>query len=385
MRDLHLAESNDPVVVGEADDSLSRLISKRERQALKQLSDAYADRRPLAVLIGEGRANVAILLGRFLGSIDDDAAVARIEEPGRDARSCLGAVISTLGFSDTNLDVGDVDSILSVFLEFQKKHDRRTIVCFEQVQEHGEWVLDGIRHLLELEKKSGFGLTVILTGNPTLNDRLNEPPLDDICREFGHRIELAPFSISESREFIAQRFAARDSVDISEKFDFQAVTLIHELAHGVPDAISRLCNDSLALAAEEDSMPVTTAVVMRAAGLAQDTVDRTQRGDWEEVSAEAQDIERLVVRLYGDIVEELPISRGRILIGRDDQRCDIFLPSAVVSRYHAMLVKTDDEAMLLDLGSTNGTVVNGSRVKDQVLSAGDEIMIGDYFIEYLVD
>ena len=72
---------------------------------------------------------------------------------------------------------------------------------------------------------------------------------------------------------------------------------------------------------------------------------------------------------------ELPASD--VLIGRDE-RCFIVLEDGKVSREHIRLTFTDGEWTLVDLGSVNGTYVNGQRVVGQAkLAAGDKIKIGD--------
>ena len=71
---------------------------------------------------------------------------------------------------------------------------------------------------------------------------------------------------------------------------------------------------------------------------------------------------------------ELPISFGR------DKENTLFLPSKKVSRYHALIEKRDDQVVLIDQGSTNGTFLNGKRQQEVVVEAGDEIKVGEWTI-----
>jgi FHA domain-containing protein/uncharacterized protein DUF1707 len=64
-------------------------------------------------------------------------------------------------------------------------------------------------------------------------------------------------------------------------------------------------------------------------------------------------------------------------IGRDAS-CDLAIADMTVSRMHARLERTPDGWLLTDLASTNGTRVNGWRVRDQVtVRAGDLVSFGD--------
>ena len=63
-------------------------------------------------------------------------------------------------------------------------------------------------------------------------------------------------------------------------------------------------------------------------------------------------------------------------IGRD-QECDLYIPDMTVSRLHARLVREAEGWSLTDLGSTNGTRLNGWRVRTAVpVRAGDQILFG---------
>jgi Protein of unknown function (DUF3662)/FHA domain len=63
-------------------------------------------------------------------------------------------------------------------------------------------------------------------------------------------------------------------------------------------------------------------------------------------------------------------------IGRGSES-DVTLRDARVSRQHARLHGRDGVLVLTDLGSTNGTRVNGQRIREVVLGAGDQIVMGD--------
>ena len=70
-------------------------------------------------------------------------------------------------------------------------------------------------------------------------------------------------------------------------------------------------------------------------------------------------------------------SDGQMLtIGRDAS-CDLALDDPKVSRFHARIAASDGLVLLDDLGSTNGTMVNGARVSRAALVSGDAISVGD--------
>lgn len=76
-----------------------------------------------------------------------------------------------------------------------------------------------------------------------------------------------------------------------------------------------------------------------------------------------------------------PLAKDALTIGRLDS-CDIALSDAGVSRKHAEVRREGDEWVVIDLNSTNGTVVNGTAVRRHRLAPGDRIEVGETTIEF---
>ncbi len=73
-----------------------------------------------------------------------------------------------------------------------------------------------------------------------------------------------------------------------------------------------------------------------------------------------------------------------LVLGRREL-CDIVLPDGGVSRRHARLEPGGDGWVITDLNSTNGTFVNGERIKSKALSSGDSVKMGATLCVYKVD
>jgi len=82
--------------------------------------------------------------------------------------------------------------------------------------------------------------------------------------------------------------------------------------------------------------------------------------------------------------QAVPLKPGKILIGRHDD-CQIRIPAANVSRHHCEVVSGGSGVRIRDLGSSNGTYVNGHKVDDVELSPGDVIEIGTLLFVVRID
>jgi pSer/pThr/pTyr-binding forkhead associated (FHA) protein len=90
---------------------------------------------------------------------------------------------------------------------------------------------------------------------------------------------------------------------------------------------------------------------------------------------------KLVVTRMGSPLQEYALNKASITLGRA-LTADIPLPDARLSRNHARLECGTSGCMLVDLGSANGTRLNGSRVEKAELSPGDIISVGNTTLRY---
>ncbi|MFA4947053.1 MAG: FHA domain-containing protein [Candidatus Krumholzibacteriia bacterium] len=92
---------------------------------------------------------------------------------------------------------------------------------------------------------------------------------------------------------------------------------------------------------------------------------------------------RLVVRLKGRPLKTYPFAGTEISVGRLPEN-DIVIDNLSVSRKHAVITSRNDGYVLRDLGSKNGTLLNGRPVSEANLSNGDVIVLGKYEILFQI-
>ena len=80
--------------------------------------------------------------------------------------------------------------------------------------------------------------------------------------------------------------------------------------------------------------------------------------------------------------QPVDLTKEMIIIGRQED-CDLRLDHKSVSKMHCVLVKTDGIVLLRDLGSTNGTRVNGTRVRRAALLPNDKLSVANFHFRVL--
>lgn len=91
---------------------------------------------------------------------------------------------------------------------------------------------------------------------------------------------------------------------------------------------------------------------------------------------------KLVLSMNGVVQGEFELSQERLTIGRKPDN-DITIDNLATSGKHALIITILDDSFLEDLGSTNGTYVNGKLVKKHALKDGDIIAIGKHEMKYI--
>jgi len=91
---------------------------------------------------------------------------------------------------------------------------------------------------------------------------------------------------------------------------------------------------------------------------------------------------KLVLSMNGVVQGEYELNQERLTIGRKPDN-DIPIDNLAVSGKHALIITILDDSFLEDLGSTNGSYVNGKLVKKHALKDGDVIAIGKHELKYV--
>lgn len=93
----------------------------------------------------------------------------------------------------------------------------------------------------------------------------------------------------------------------------------------------------------------------------------------------------LIVQHEGKIERVVPWEEGDVFVVGRASECDLVLGQDEVSRKHARFVRSGDRYEVHDLGSVNGTLVNGRRAERHLLAVGDVIAIESFQLTFVLD
>lgn len=104
--------------------------------------------------------------------------------------------------------------------------------------------------------------------------------------------------------------------------------------------------------------------------------------EWMEATKPSLELNPQITIIAGhdNVGKSFPV-RGTLTIGRSHTN-QIILKDAKASRQHAEIKLQGNECVLIDLNSSNGTLVNGQKIHEHILTASDEIQIGDFVLQF---
>ena len=88
---------------------------------------------------------------------------------------------------------------------------------------------------------------------------------------------------------------------------------------------------------------------------------------------------KISLKFHDRVLKEIENDQDKITIGRNEDN-DIQINNMAVSGNHARITRDQDDYYIEDLNSTNGTFVNGEKIRKRILNEDDEITIGKHTI-----
>jgi len=361
--------------------------SEQHLQALQFMGHLLWTRARFGVVIAQHGCGKTLLISRLLRDLDDRFMAAAVTRENITPREFLLDVLRQYGVALDENDKTDRRRVLERFLYHQASQGRICVLLVENAQSMHPSVLEELRHLAGVEVDGARVLKLLLLGQPALNHVLESPRMADLLSANVTRFTLPPLSEDQTAAYVAHRLHVAGAADADALMSYTLMPRIYAHTLGVPLQINRLCERALTCAAEAGSTGVTDTDLERAITelrMARLIPTRSAPAAHRNAASDegaAGDEAKLVVAMQGQAEHDVALRSQRMLIGRGDE-ADVRIDSVFVSRFHALIVRHDGHDLLLDLGSTNGLLVNSQRVARRTLKHRDLIQIGPVRVTY---
>lgn len=352
-------------------------------RALDFMRRVLCSQVPAGVLTGEKGVGKTLLVRVFLAGLDDRILVAHVQRTDLAPREFLREVLRQFGVELDRGDRTDCRLLLGRYLTHQASNGRICLLVVENAQLMQPLVLEELRYIASLELEGARLLKLLLLGSPLLNRVVDSPRLSSLVPTEVPRVAITGLSDDQLANYVVHRMRAAGAADPDQVLPHTLIPLLQRLTGGVPLLVNRICARALQVAAVDGLTTVTEQTVISAGlqlGICQVNENVPCAADDAEQGGSAIET-LLLVSVRGGVDAVKPVQQ-RMLIGRSEL-ADVHIESAFVSRYHALIVREPGQDLLMDLGSTNGILVNARRVVRHVLQHRDLIQIGPARITYL--
>jgi general secretion pathway protein A len=375
-------------------------LSRPHARAIAYMKYAVMNHDGFTVVTGEIGSGKTILVQKLVSELDDSVLVARVHQTQLSEAEFLEEVAARFGLKQTG-GKGKVELIerLNQFLIEQSATGKNILLIVDEAQNLKASVLEEIRMLSDVEAFQQKVLSVILVGQPQLNENLEHPMLEQLEQRIRLRYHLRPLNQDETGDYMRHR------LDVAgwrrgELFSSEVVGHVYQYTGGIPRLVNVLCDTVLLAAFVDELEAVTTELVDSAveelrwgsyeqrqqqhAGIGEDFEQGSLRHTVEEeVPPQGQATARLAILFKGRVLSTHLLATPYVTIGRTTDN-DIQFPHPSVSRHHAAVIQAGDHHMVVDLGSTNGTQVNTEPVTRQPLRHGDVVTVGRFQLRYAI-
>jgi type II secretory pathway predicted ATPase ExeA len=221
-------------------------FTPQHREALRNLEYGLSSAKTVTVLTGEAGTGKSTLLRAAIGSeVCRQVSCVVIDNPTltRDEFFETLAAGFELGPNAERSKASLLKELASRIRD-RRKQGKITALVVDEAHALPDALLEEIRLLANMETPDVKLLPVVLTGQPELAARLNQPNLRQLKQRIALRCELKPLSLQDTAAYIASRIRTAGGSP-ANIFTREAVMLIYEYSKGVPRTISVMCDNAL--------------------------------------------------------------------------------------------------------------------------------------------
>jgi len=369
-------------------------LTGQHARAVANVRFALMNHDSFVVITGEIGTGKTTVLNAALEQLGSAYVVARLSHTTLNDIELLQALLSEFGTPDYDTrKVKLLDQLRAYFLQ---QHDagRHVVVIVDEAQHLSSTAIEELRLLSGIDPHDRRIVSIALTGQPSLDDVIDEVSLAPLRQRTRLRQRLRPMSQDDTLGYIRHRLRIAGG-DADEMFTPEALLEIHRLTLGTPRLINTLCDSALMVCRVDEQPRVdleTITNVVKDLGWRWSEPSEQRSGESDraipiapeqarDAGGHSADQDHSRGKLWlseysrGRLVASIPVEAFPFTIGRQPGN-SLVLPEMAISRRHALINRIGDRYIIEDLHSINGIMVNGRSCDTAILKLGDVVRIG---------
>jgi len=235
-------------------------LSPNHKRALTMLEYGLMSHAGFTVVTGEIGAGKTTLIRTLLEKMGDDVVLGLINNTHASFGELMVWVLDALDIESVATDnAGRYRDYINFVVE-QHVLGKRVVLIVDEAQNLSVQALEELRLLSNVNIDSDIFLQLILTGQPELIDKLNQPELEQFAQRIGVEFHLKALSFPETQKYI--EFRLKTAGATRHIFSNEACAVIYCYSEGVPRRINNLCDFALVYAFADDKETVDADTVL---------------------------------------------------------------------------------------------------------------------------
>ena len=235
-------------------------FSPNHKKAMTLLEYAVTYNVGFTVITGEIGAGKTTLIRGLLKHLTEDYVVGLINNTHASFGELMSWIIDAFEIPSSATDNAGRYRDYINFVVAQHAHGKKLLLIVDEAQNLSSQALEELRLLSNVNIDADIFLQLILTGQPELVAKLNQPELTQFAQRIGVEFHLTALSYAETLKYIRHRMqiaGAKNSL-----FTHTAMTALFYYSTGIPRRINNLCDFSLVYAFADDKKVVDIDLVM---------------------------------------------------------------------------------------------------------------------------
>jgi general secretion pathway protein A len=213
-------------------------------EVLASLYYGLENAKGLIVLTGEVGTGKTTALRWILRRLDSSVLAAYVFNPRLSIDEFYHHVTQMLNIKDWT-NKAELLQVMGKVLEERHRRGLRTVLIIDEAHELSDYVLEEIRLLMNFESDNAKHLQIVLTGQPELREKLNQPNLRQLKQRVALRCKMHALPNSDEVErYITERLLIGGS-DQPNIFTPGAIDFIFQCSEGIPRQINNLCDNAM--------------------------------------------------------------------------------------------------------------------------------------------
>ncbi len=213
-------------------------------EVLASLYYGLENAKGLIVLTGEVGTGKTTALRWILRRLDSSVLAAYVFNPRLSIDEFYHHVTQMLNIKDWT-NKAELLQVMGKVLEERHRRGLRTVLIIDEAHELSDYVLEEIRLLMNFESDNAKHLQIVLTGQPELREKLNQPNLRQLKQRVALRCKMHALpNVEEIERYITERLLI-GGCDQPNIFTPGAIDFIFQCSEGIPRQINNLCDNAM--------------------------------------------------------------------------------------------------------------------------------------------